>query len=276
MNAPGGGTADVRRVSVVVPVYNGRATIGDCLASLLEVDFPREAFEVLVVDNGSRDGTADLVARHGAAVRLLHESKRGPAAARNRGLREARGEVVAFTDADCVVERGWLRAITAPLADPTVGIAGGRILARRPCNDVERFGERIHDHHSAINVWKPPYAITMSWASRLAVLREVGLFDEDLRRVEDVDLSYRIVQAGYRVVYVPEAVVYHRNERTLWGLFAEGYAHGYHAIKVLRKHEEFLARDPAAERESRYWDVFRFGKRLGRELGSLRARFSRS
>jgi GT2 family glycosyltransferase len=129
----------------------------------------------------------------------------------------ARGEVVAFTDADCVVEPGWLASLVAPLSDESIGIVGGKILAKRPCNPIEEFGERIHDHELAINVYEPPHVITMNWASRVSVLRE-NLFDEKFLRSQDVDLSYRILQQGYEFVFTPAAVVYHRNEKTFSGL----------------------------------------------------------
>jgi cellulose synthase/poly-beta-1,6-N-acetylglucosamine synthase-like glycosyltransferase len=283
-------------VSVVIPAYNAQETIGDCVHSLLGSALPREQFEILVVDNGSRDRTPAILASYGAELRVLHEPRRGAAAARNRGLRHARGACVAFLDADSTADPRWLPEILPPLDDPSVGIVGGRILAQRPCNSIAAFGERIHDAELAINVSQPPYVATGNWASRLAVLREVGFFDESLLRSQDVDLSYRIVQAGYRLVYAPDAVVYHLNECTLLGLFREGALHGYHSLPVSRKHRQFVRDYTSGSRSSKtedavearsqlaasraweepwrsfYGGVFQLGKRLGRALASLRAR----
>jgi glycosyltransferase involved in cell wall biosynthesis len=225
---------------VVVPVYNGADTIGACLDSLLGLSYPRDRLELLVVDNRSRDGTANVLRRYGDRIARLEESTRGPAAARNAGLRAARGDVVAFTDADCTVDPDWLGSIVAPLEDAGVGIAGGTIRASPPAGNVERFGEVIHDHRQAIEVFEPPYAITMNWASRRSVLQELGGFDERFRRGEDVDLSYRMVQAGYTLAFAPDAVVYHHNEENLAGLFREGFAHGLHGVHVLKRHDEFV------------------------------------
>jgi glycosyltransferase involved in cell wall biosynthesis len=271
------------RVSVIVPVYNGERTIADCVESILALSFPRNDVELLLIDNASTDRTSTILDRYRDRAIILREDTRGPAAARNRGLLNATGDIVAFTDADCVVHQDWLSRIIAPLRERAVGIVGGTMLSRKPSNAVEEFGERIHDHRMAIEYYSPPYAITMNWASRRTVLEEVGPFDEKLLRCEDCDLAYRIVGAGYRIVYEPAAVVYHRNERSLAGLIAEGYAHGYYSIPLLKKHEEFVRtfvaasppkREPATQGpgEALYWRVFNFGKASGKMIGSLRAR----
>lgn len=266
------------RVSVIVAVYNGAATLAACLDSLRRLDYPAAQLELLCVDNNSRDGTPRLLAAHADRIRVLHEPVQGPAAARNCGLRAATGEIVAFTDADCTVDPAWLRALVPALADPGVGAVGGRILSRRPCNVIEAFGERIHDHARAIHEARPPYVITMNWASRRAVLEALGGFNAALPRSSDVDGSYRLLAAGYRLAYAPRAVVYHRNERTPWGLVHEGYVHAVHAPRVRALHAELLQtaqRTPAAPRPSDiapslphwtdplWWRLFKFGKRLG-------------
>ena len=141
-------------------------------------------------------------------------------------------------------------------------------------------------------MYEPPYAITMNWASRRAVLEELGGFDERFRRCEDVDLSYRMTQAGYTLAFAPAAVVYHHNEDRLAGLFREGFAHGFHGVLALKQHDEFVrafghsrvdgqsyiaigARmlDWARGRDrgrSRCDAVFNSGKKAGKLLGSMR------
>jgi glycosyltransferase involved in cell wall biosynthesis len=228
------------KVSVIVPVYNAEETIAECVNSLLGLNYSKENLELICINNASTDRTQDILDRHKKEIKTFHERKRGPAAARNRGLLNARGDVVAFVDADCVVDKNWLKNIVLPLQDVGVGIVGGKILSKRPCNNIEEFGEKIHDHDKAINEFKPPYVITMNWSSRLSVLKEVGLFDESFRRCEDVDMSRKIFQAGYRLVYEPEAIVYHRNEKTFSGLFREGYLHGFYSIKALKVNKNFV------------------------------------
>jgi glycosyltransferase involved in cell wall biosynthesis len=274
---------DLPRASVIVATYNADATLPDCLDSLLQLDYPADRLELLCVDNASTDTTPALLVRYRERICALREHVRGPAAARNCGLRSATGDVVAFTDADCVVDRGWLRHLVGPLSDERVGVAGGRILSRRPCNVIEAFGEQIHDHDRAMNCFSVPYAITMNWASRRDVLERIGGFDATLLRSSDVDCAYRLVDAGFRLVYTPTAIIYHRNERTPWGLMHEGYVHGLHAPRVAARHAAFIRRiraeraagDPPGLRDpegrpTHHWSdplwssLFQFGKRMGR------------
>jgi len=229
-------------VTVVVAVRNGASCIEECIRSLLALDYPSERVELIVVDNASTDGTRSILEGFAPRITILEESTRGAAAARNTGIRAARGRWIAFTDADCRVDPQWIAALLQPEPSAGIGIVGGQILAWSPCNRVERFGERIHNHQQAIEVFDPSYAITMNWASPAAVLHAVGLFDQSLLRGQDVDLAYRIQQAGYGLEYRSEARIEHRNERTFAGLFHEGVVHGFHNRRLRRKHERFLAR----------------------------------
>ncbi len=247
-------------VSVVVAAYDAAEVIGDCLRSLAALAYPKDRLEVIVVDNDSRDDTAAMVRGFGPAVVLASETRRGAAAARNRGIAVARGDVVAFTDADCVVDRDWLAELVTGLRDPAVGIAGGRIRARRPCTRIAALGEDLHDHRRAIES-TPPYAITMNWASPKRVLDEAGRFDESFLRCQDVDLAFRIVQAGYRLAYVDRAVVHHRNRATLLALLREARLHGRGAVAVRRAHAAYLSRFPPPQS---------YGRRIRGRLRSLR------
>lgn len=262
------------------------------MESLLASDYPEEKLELIVVDNASTDGTAEILAGYKSRVTVLSERKRGAAAARNRGLREAGGDVIAFTDADCEVDRQWLRNLVPPLQDESVGIVGGRILSKRPCNSIELFGEKIHDHEKAITRAQPPYAITMNWGSRISVLRQVNFFDEAYLRCQDVDLSLRIASEGLTLLFEPRAVVRHGNERTYSGLLGEGFKHGLWAVRVLREHRSRYPYSRSSRVDARGYRgilralldalkgrdrgeslcylAFNSGKKLGRLVGSIR------
>jgi len=285
-------TAHPPRATVIVPAYNAEKTIKECVHSLLALDYPKNRVEFLLVDNGSTDKTHEILNSYPDKICVLNESKKGPAAARNAGLSRARGEVVAFTDADCRVDPKWLRFLVGPLRDERVGAVGGLILSKNPSRPVEKFGDIIHDHRRAIREFTPPYVISMNWASRLSTLRAAGGFDESFLRGEDVDLSYRLFRRGFRLAYEPRARVFHGNPGTLPGLFKKGYAHGFYSVKILKVHRDFLRkcghrrydwRTYAAlcsrlkdylrdtrRRESLYHFLLDSGKKIGKWVGSLR------
>jgi mycofactocin glycosyltransferase len=279
-------------VSVVVPVYNSERTVEHTIRSLLALNYPKDRLELIFVDNASTDDSPGILAAHAAEIRVLREGKLGRSAARNLGIHEALHPIVAFTDADCVVDPDWLKHLVAPLDAAQVGISGGNIRALRPCNAIQEYGEWLHDHRRAIQTYKPPYATTVNWASRRSVLIEAGCFDERLPRCEDADLAYRIVQADREIVYQDQAVIYHRNRPDLAGLLREGYWHGFYSVAVLKKHRNFvrkygyrrgslksyrvLARSlirvarGAADPNTLYDTVFNSGKKAGKLAGSLR------
>lgn len=242
--------------SLIVPVYNGQASIRACVDALLTQAWPSDDREIIVVDNDSTDNTAELLKGYGDAIVPLHESKRGPSAARNAGLRRARGRYVAFTDADCIPERDWLGHLLPVLRQPDLGAVGGRLLALRPCTRIAAFGERIRDQQNAIEHCQPPYVDSANWASPRALLLEQGAFDEGLLRGEDVDLAWRLWGAGYRLRYAPDAIVYHANRATLLQLFQEGQKHGSATVPLHRKHQGLLKK-PGGLARRRYGTVLR-------------------
>jgi glycosyltransferase involved in cell wall biosynthesis len=251
-------------LSVLLAVRNGAATLRACLDSLVAQDYPDQKLEILVVDNGSTDQTASILTRYHRRIGVLRTDRRGASAARNCGLAAAAGDAVAFTDADCVADPAWLRHLVQPLRDPGVGIAGGAILARRPCTAIEAFGDHIHDQRLAINEYKPPYVASGNWCSPRRIFSDVGLFDERLLRGQDAELSWRIVAAGFSLVHVADAIVYHRNERTLGGLICEGYTHGTASILVNRRHHDFVRQ---TGHRRLYWKSYReIGSRLIRSV----------
>ncbi len=122
-------------VSVVIPVFNAADMIDELLQSLLVLDYPADHYEIIVVDNGSTDNTRQLVEKY--PVILLEERETpGPAAARNKGIRHARGEIIAFTDADCVADRNWLKMLVADHEDLSIGAFAGDVRGCEPAQTV--------------------------------------------------------------------------------------------------------------------------------------------
>lgn len=221
-------------VSIVIPVYNGASTIYLCLDAIQQLDYLKERYEVIVVDNNSTDGTPGIVSQY--PVRLLYERElQGPHAATNTGVRQARGEIIAFTDADCVVEPDWLRALVAPFADEDVVATGGSIEAYQPASRVERFLQQVKPFRNCRQISDsfPVSIITGNAAYRADALHAVGLFNANMYTGAEVDLAWRVQWAtGGKVVYVPEAVVYHKFSPSVRRLFRHFRIYGYSEIML--------------------------------------------
>ncbi len=225
------------RVTVVVPAFNAAATLPLCLRALAEQDYPRAAYEVIVVDDGSTDETAALART--AGVRVIGQPNQGPAAARNAGIAAATGEVVLLTDADCAPTADWIRQMVAPLADVKIaGVKGSyrtrqqEVVARlAQCEFEERY-DRLER--------RPTIDFVDSYAAafRVEVLRQAGGFDPAFPHAnnEDVDLSYRLARLGYRFVFNRRAVVYHRHVASWGGYFRLKIRRGYWRIMALKMH----------------------------------------
>ena len=219
-------------VSVIVPVYNGQRTIERLLVSLLNLDYPTNEYEVIVVDNKSTDYTCEIVEKY--PVTLLHEEEvQSSYAARNRGISHARGEIIAFTDADCVADAHWLKRLVADWDDLTIGGFVGNIkgieppetriervlnrrkhlsrivedsspvdgtpeLKRHSLRSKRRFERlldrlRITGYQNNPNLpYHLPFATTANVAYRREVFESIGLFDETLFSGGDADFSWRM------------------------------------------------------------------------------------
>jgi glycosyltransferase involved in cell wall biosynthesis len=229
------------RVSVVVPVLNGERTIRACLVSLMNLDYPADQREILVVNNGSTDGTTDIVGRF--PVRTIQEPRRGASAARNRGIVESSGEIVAFTDADCVASAGWLTELMAPLDDLRVGGTAGEILAFPPKTAAERDAARRRHLSPRRYLRRPifPFAVTANLAFRREIFDRVGLFDPTSPRGgESTDFCTRFFrETGLDLRFAPRAVVFHQHRATAWTLFDQHWSYGRgHAFLYVKYRDE--------------------------------------
>ena len=210
-------------ISVVIPTYNGIAYIKDCLNSLREQLLKPD--EIIVVDDGSTDGTATTVERSFPEVRCIKlDSNRGFAAAVNAGIRQSTGTHIALLNNDTRVDKAWLLELKRTLDEqPSAGSCSSKMMfADRP-GVINSVGIGFTRAGIAVDVgygqpdgkqYKCPRPIFGACAGaamyRRAVFDDIGLFDEDLFMwYEDVDLSFRAQLAGYSCTYVPTAIVYH-------------------------------------------------------------------
>ena len=232
--------------SVVVPILNAARTLPACLRAL---DRLRPApDEVILVDNGSTDESLLLAKTfagesHPFRVQLLCAAPRGASTARNTGITAAGGDIIVFTDADCTPEPDWLGLLLDPFADHKIGAVAGRVVGDPGSTLPELFSTlytlrlpkeaSLHDHWTPIQGGYP----TANLAVRRTVLDRLHGFDECVTIYgEDHDLCARLYQAGWRLLYRPEAQVIHHHRTTLRALLRQAYGFGLGQAYVIRKH----------------------------------------
>lgn len=231
-------------ISVIVPAYNAAETLGECLVALLDQSVPRSEYEVIVVDDGSMDATQEVVEQYG--VHLLTQANQGPAAARNLGVSHVRGEILLFTDADCVPARNWIEAMVAPFVDPEIVGAKG-VYRTQQRELVARFVQlEYEDKYDRMRL-EPciDFIDTYSAAYRKAVFQKSDGFDPAFPRAsgEDIDFSWRLSRRGYKMVFAPNAVVYHRHVASVLDYVRRKYYVGYWRVLMYRHHPGKLMSD---------------------------------
>jgi glycosyltransferase involved in cell wall biosynthesis len=221
------------KVSVIIPVKNGAPHIKDLLDSLMQVNYEKDKLEILVVDGNSTDGTREIVAQY--PVKLLTEERPGINAARNTGLKYSNGEIVAFTDYDCVVPKNWVSKIVDNFENPKVGCIGGNVLGYH--NDfLSQYADkslmpvmRVFKKRETLNMIKPPlrYPAGCNMAFKREIIEKIGMFNEKIKYGFDEDeFVERICMAGYTMVLDPEIVVKHEHRPTLKGLLKQTFNYG--------------------------------------------------
>lgn len=220
-------------VSVVVPVKDDGGALERCLTALAAQDYPADRFEVVVADNGSAHDPAPVVERF-AMARLVREPRPGSYAARNAALATSRGEVLAFTDADCVPTPSWLREAVSALAGRDMIVAGNvDVFARnrRRPHPAEAF-EVLRGFPQQTYVSRAPgFSVTANMITTRAVIEAVGAFDTRLRSGGDAEWGRRATSSGIPIAYAATCVVRHPARSGYGALYAKlrRVIHEHHA-----------------------------------------------
>jgi len=210
---------DLPFVSVIVPTYNEEKNIARCLTSIKNQDYPQDKVEVIVVDGMSEDNTVTIAKHH--KVRIIENKKRIVGNAMKLGVEEAKGEIIGMIVADLELpQKDWLRRMLSPFSDPTVcgtltffGVCENHPMINR-CYHLMGGDPTIISAHASKNNDSLVMTIDNYYPTGAPLLRkqlvlEAGNFKSFLPRSEDVDMSYRLMKMGYKLVFVPDTFVYH-------------------------------------------------------------------
>jgi GT2 family glycosyltransferase len=225
-------------VSVVVPVCNGARWLPRMLEAI-ERECAGRRFEIIAVEDGSRDRSRRLLADAARAgrLRLVDGPRRGIAAAINTGIREARFPLIAQVDQDVEVGAGWLGTLLEALEDPDVAAAQGRYVTDPQAPFWARvMGRDLDERYRRLRPGPVDHVCTGNSVYRAYALRQVGLLDETMGYGSDNDLSYRLAAAGYRLEFCPDATSTHRWRDTAGAYLAQQYGVGYGRLDLLARH----------------------------------------
>lgn len=235
-------------VSVVIPVFNDSERLGMCLQALENQSYPRDRYEVIVVDNGSDEDVKSIVGMFGGfQVRMIREDRAGSYAARNTGLSAAKGEVIAFTDSDCIPALDWIeKGVKHLLRTPNSGlVAGGiRLFFRNPEKPTAaelydnlfglgKSGRQLVDTHK--------YGLTANLFIHRSVLERVGSFDDKLKSGGDVEWGHRVHSFGYNLLYADSVLVAHPARYSLRQTYAKAIRVGGAVHDLGRAYGHFFA-----------------------------------
>jgi GT2 family glycosyltransferase len=238
--------------SIIVPTYQRHAPLARCLDALARLDYPRESFETVVVDDGSEPGVDEVVAPFRARLnlKLLAQANAGPSAARNHGAEGARGEFLVFTDDDCLPRPDYLRAVAARFRVAPGALVGGRTINALTDNLYSATSQLIidvvYDYYNGAGAFGDDsrangarFFASNNFALPAARFRELGGFDERFRCSEDRDFCDRWLARGHEMIYAPEAIISHAHALNLGSLWRQHFGYGrgarrFHLERVAR------------------------------------------
>lgn len=231
-------------ISIIIPVKNEERTIEKCVRSLQALTYPN--YEIIVVNDGSTDRTGELL-RNFPAVTVITTEGVGPAAARNLAIDRAAGDYLAFTDGDCIIHPKWLNELLDHFTGDTVMGVGGNQLCPE---DETPFAKDVHDFMKLISfssdylktsttVMEVKHNPTCNMMYRRKAFTMQEGFKKDLWPCEDLEFDYRLIKAGYTLIFNPGAIVYHYRPRTLRGFWRMHFRYGRAHVKLVQKHGFF-------------------------------------
>jgi len=259
--------------SVVIPTHNRRDALRACLQALTRQQYPRDAFEVIIIDDGGSDSLKDLVQSFDGQLllRLQRQRRSGPATARNLGARVANGEYLAFTDDDCEPSPHWLERLYESLVAHSNALIGGRVVNALPSNSCSAASQQLVDYLylSYTENGAPRFFASNNFALSSRTFKDAGGFDESfpLPAAEDRDFCARWIRSGGAMVYTPVALVYHAHALDVSGFVQQHFRYGRGAYHFRKRTVSRGYQSPPIEPLSFYRDLLTYPLKSATHIG---------
>ncbi|MFZ5366480.1 MAG: glycosyltransferase [Patescibacteria group bacterium] len=226
------------KASVIIPAYNAQKTIKDLLASLVSQDYPQKDYEVIVVDDGSKDNLKlKLEIKN---LIFLQQKHQGAGAARNLGAKKAQGEILVFTDSDCLIPKDWVKNhFKSQEKYKDFGIIGGGVKKPKEGTYLawaDFLSSWFNAHEDLPKQEVKEYLPSLNISVKKEVFEELGGFWEKKLTGEDVDFCFRGRQRGVKILFEPALAVWHQAP-TFQGFLKHNFNWGYHASFVRGQHQ---------------------------------------
>ena len=227
------------KFSVIIPSFNSKKTIEECIKSILNQHYSKKNYEVIVIDDGSTDNSLDLIKKY--SVKIIRQKNKGPAVARNVGAKYASGKYLVFTDSDCVVDKYWLKSIDEGFKEyHKISGIGGEILNGN-CSLMGKvshlidFGGNVDNKEGVIKTMSIPSA---NICYKRDIFREIGGFNEKLVTMEDRELNWRLVKNGYKILCYPKVKVYHYANISFFNLIKKRFNRAKTFLEARKLHRD--------------------------------------
>lgn len=229
------------KISVIVPVYNSEQYIGTCIEALQNQAFPRDQYEIIVVNNNSTDKSAEVIAGYTSVV-SVHEKKQGAYAARNKGVSISKGSILAFTDSDCAPRHDWLKRIYDSLCDPKTGLILGQSLFNGKSTGLVLLG--IYEKAKAEYVYNTDqnelyYGRTNNMAVRREIYEAQNGFTERLRGGDCILVRRAVDMHSSEIAkYCPQMRVDHLEIKRVFDFYKKFFIYG-RSIRLFKSANQF-------------------------------------
>jgi cellulose synthase/poly-beta-1,6-N-acetylglucosamine synthase-like glycosyltransferase len=228
-------------ISIVISTFNRGAMLSRCVDSLFNQSYPENQYEIIVINAGSTDNTENILRESEKKAEcgfLWISLKNEPLCyTRNFGIAKSRGDLICFTDDDCIADYDWINNLVNGFVDDTIGGVGGKVVSYKTDTPIQQYSDEVgilaQERFVKLNT-----LLGANIAYRKKVLTDIKGFDDYLTSCDDMDVSIKTQLLGYKLRYTPEAIVYHDHRATVEGLYFQQYRNGRGYVQLHRKYRK--------------------------------------